>query len=628
MIHAQELEELGVPIITKKSTPNSQIEKSVPAGQNLIPLDSYSTKGIIKMADMETVEKALAINDRMMNAREKMDEINSRRQNTAVVHDLKSYLFDPYDVYEYTQHGQLRSKRGIGWWTLRQMADQEIPAAIIETRASQAIRFAKPSEEGLGETGFRVKLRDRRATATDSDRVKFYEIEQFIYRTGWAPGYVGLQKRDSFKVFLRKVLRDRLTYDKVNIELERRNNGQVFSFHAVDPTTIYPVIPKDSKEYNIYMGLNELYRTERFPAYTMDDPQAIAYVQRILGRDVAFFTRQDMLNIAENKRTDIRLFGFGISELELLIRIVTAWINGLAFSTSTFTHNRMPAGVLSVVGNWNTQELKDFKDELYLSMSNNQFRHRVPIMRVKEGKGVEFVEFKKNAATSEEQHKFLTFMAQIAGSIFKIDIEELGFQGLKMGGATLTQANPADKIKYSKDKGFEPLMGYIADIINDNLISEIEDGRFVFEWVGLKDELRQEKIELRKERLEVGATVRELREENDEEMPKDADGNEPAWLDAPANTVLYQAWALEQTNKREDARMAEEKAQEDAQYANEEDTPDNEGEVGPGERRTPGIPAPTVPGGAAPGGAAPGGPPLGKSMEFVVQRINDRHSKT
>jgi len=617
MIQLEELEALG---ITNKKKSNIQKSSNTP-----IPIQAG---GIIQWVDPNQIEKALDIQNRVLDIQEKVSDLNDRkRSNTVQLDDLKSYVVDPYDMYEYSSYGQIRTKRFLTFDVLRQMADTEIPAAIISTRIAQAVRFTKPTDEGLDELGYRIRLKDRNAKATEQDKKRMAEIEQFLYHTGWDEGYVGFQKRDTLKKFVTKVIRDRLTCDKVNIELQRTRKGDIHSFYAVDAATIYPLVPRYMKEL-YFQGKNP---QQMQPALLHDhdlledknvNPDDIVYVQRIYNRDTAYFLRNEMLNISENPRTDIRFFGYGVAELELLIRAVTAWINGLSFSTSTFSENKLPAGVLSIIGNWNTQELQDFKDQFYLSMSNPNYKHKIPIMRTKDGKGVSFVEFKGKNATSEEQHKFLTFMAQICGALFRIDVEEIGFQSLRMGAAPLSQGSPLDKIKSSKDKGFEPLMDFIADIFNNNILNEIDGGKYEFYWVGVKEDRTKDKLEIRKLRLETGSTVRQLIKENDEEIPE---GENQEWLDAPANPILFQAWQSEKMAKAQTGGefSMEEGAQGEEGAPGEEPT----GEQGTveGEQVTPQESPEAKTGGRF---KPAEGAEMGKSISFTIRRISERLNRS
>jgi hypothetical protein len=279
-----------------------------------------------------------------------------------------------------------------------------------------------------------------------------------------------------------------------------------------------------------------------------------------------------------------------------------------------------------LVGNYTTEDLQSFKDDFYLSMQNPAFKHRVPIMRTKDGDGIKFVEFKGKNATSEEQHKFLTFMAQLCGALYRIDVEELGFQSLRMGAAPLQQASPVDKIKGSKDKGFEPLMQFVADIINRDIISKFDDGKYVFEWVGIKDDRTKEKLEIRKLRLETGVTVRQLLTENDEDEPE---GEHKEWLDAPANPTLFQAWNMERMGKQQQQQMGGMGGAEGGGEGGEAGAESQPGaEAGEsGAEGQPGAGAPEAEphrGLYRPMPKAGGEEEIGKSLSLTVRRVNAR----
>jgi len=191
-----------------------------------------------------------------------------------------------------------------------------------------------------------------------------------------------------------------------------------------------------------------------------------------------------------------------------------------------------------------------------------------------------------------------------------------------MGAAPLSQGSPLDKIKSSKDKGFEPLMDFIADIFNNNILNEIDGGKYEFYWVGVKEDRTKDKLEIRKLRLETGSTVRQLIKENDEEIPE---GENQEWLDAPANPILFQAWQSEKMAKAQTGGefSMEEGAQGEEGAPGEEPT----GEQGTveGEQVTPQESPEAKTGGRF---KPAEGAEMGKSISFTIRRISERLNRS
>ena len=71
-----------------------------------------------------------------------------------------------------------------------------------------------------------------------------------------------------------------------------------------------------------------------------------------------------------------------------------------------------------------------------------------------------------------------------------------------------------ERLKYSKDRGLDPLLRFIANILNDYIVWRI-DPDFEFEFVGLNATSEKEQIDLDKAKGEVFASIDELRAEHD-----------------------------------------------------------------------------------------------------------------
>jgi hypothetical protein len=99
--------------------------------------------------------------------------------------------------------------------------------------------------------------------------------------------------------------------------------------------------------------------------------------------------------------------------------------------------------------------------------------------------------------------------------------------------------NTAEKMESSKDKGFIPLMNFVADTFNSEIVDRLSED-FEFQWIGVDEEDEDQRMERDKSALEAGIkTVNEVRKSRDLEVI-------PAqWADAPANAQLIQVFMAE-----------------------------------------------------------------------------------
>lgn len=214
--------------------------------------------------------------------------------------DPKALYWDPFALVQ--QLGFRERPSAVTYATLSSMVWRvPIVQAILQTRINQASSFATPQHYKF-ETGFRVKMRDAEAKPTPADKKFIRDMERMIMNCGVETK--NYSHRDSFETFMRKIVRDSLTYDQANFEIVPGNDGRPAEWYAVDAATI------------------RLADTARL--YPDDDPDRVRTVQIYDNVIIAEFTAAEMAFMVRNPRTDIRSYGYGTSELEMCVSTVTA----------------------------------------------------------------------------------------------------------------------------------------------------------------------------------------------------------------------------------------------------------------------------------------------------------------
>ncbi|NJL53703.1 hypothetical protein HC928_00260 [bacterium] len=133
-------------------------------------------------------------------------------------------------------------------------------------------------------------------------------------------------------------------------------------------------------------------------------------------------------------------------------------------------------------------------------------------------------------------------------AVFLIDPAELNFD--MHGGVQQTplfESSQEWKLKASRDRGLKPMLRFIAKMINDSIVSKIDD-HFMFDFMGLDELTEQEKHELRKEQVATYRTLNEIRREED--LPDVEHGD--IVLNPTFTTYLQQKarWICRKSNKQ------------------------------------------------------------------------------
>jgi len=402
----------------------------------------------------------------------------------------------------------------LGFDSLRMMVEQTpILNAIVMTRVRQVQRFARVTEDNRDAPGFEIKHIDKSHQLNDAEQGSIHQLNRFIANCGWefSPRRRKALRRDSFAQFLGKVTRDTLIMDSVGIETEwKRDKAQgMDGFYAVDGGSIR-LCTEDG-----YRGDDEIFA-----------------LQVVQGRVSAAYSFDDLIYESRNPRSDVSVCGYGLPETELLVRVVTGYLNALTYNIKGFDQNAIPKGMLHLSGNYTNQDIDAFK-RYWNSMVkgiNNQWSLPVMVSKDQESRA----SFEKFGVDYDEMYfgKWMTFLTSIACAIYGMSPSEINFDSFTAGSSSaLAGSDTAEKLAASKDSGLRPVLAYFENLITDYIVSDFSD-KYVFRWTGLDPQNADEKFELRKLLL----TVNEARAEEGYEAIKGPMG------DAPLNPQLVGPW--------------------------------------------------------------------------------------
>lgn len=430
--------------------------------------------------------------------------------------DPKAIQFDPYQVL--AQMGYRDRPSPIGFNTLQAMYYRSpIIASVLQTRINQVAAFAHPQSNRFG-SGYVVRLRDRNARLTPAARKFCSEMEGFYSNTGVTKNPRG---RDNFNTYLRKVTKDTLTYDAHATEIVPNKKGLPCEFYAVDASTIR--LAQSAKAH-----MDE------------DLEDETRYVQIYDGTVIAEFTQNEMCYGVRNPNTNIRLQGYGTSELEMLVETITNLVNGFDYNARYFTQNSAPKGLINIKAGMSEKMLSKFKNQWYAMLSGVENAWRTPITNAEAG--IEWI----NMQQSNQEMGFqawIDLLIKCTCSVYCISPDEIGHPYGNAGQtSTLSQGSNRDKIIESRERGLRPLLSHLAHTVNTHIMWPIHED-FKFEFVGLDAMSRDQLAELNSKRVRSSWTVNEIRAEEDLPPLPDGKGDiilDPTWLQ---NTMASQQQA-------------------------------------------------------------------------------------
>lgn len=350
---------------------------------------------------------------------------------------------------------------------MRHMVDQTpILSAVILTRQRQVRRFCRVAKGGKG-YGFNIKLKDPTAKMGPQEEQSIMLLENFFTNCGWEnnPRQRMRLKRDNFSGFMAKLVRDSLTLDSAGIETEyKRDRARgMDGMYAVDGATI-----RLCSELG-YQGDDEIFA-----------------LQVVQGNIRAAYTYDDLIYVPRNPRTDVMVGGYGMSETELLVKVVTGFLNALTYNSKYFDSNNIPKGLLHLSGDYSQEDLNSFK-RYWNSMVkgiNNAWTLPVMVSKNQESKA----SFENFGVDVNEMmfSKWMTFLTSIICAIYGMAPDEINFESFSNGPSSLSGSDTEEKLINSKDKGLRPLLAYFEDLFTDYVVSDFSD-KYEFRWTGLDE---------------------------------------------------------------------------------------------------------------------------------------------
>lgn len=464
-----------------------------------------------------TIEKGKAIEkglqsddpDIVMKANKAWEDVASRHGS-----EMKTVTFDPIEFRD--SLGYKHKPTPMTYGVLRRMSQTPLVRAVITTRQAQVAEFATPQDNRF-EPGFIIQKKKKffskdQEDVTEDDRERMNYLAKFLLSGGDEDN---AWDGDTFEVFLKKLTEDSLVLDQATAEIVRNNFGKPTEFMATDGATHrYADSVTQEDQSN---SLN----SPRIRGYL---PK---YVQVIDGNVVNEYYPWELVFGIRNATTNIYHNGYGRSELEALIQIVTWMLYSDQYNGNFFSQGSSPKGFLKVAGNVNSNRIQEFRQQWMSMTAGVQNAHKVPIIESEKMEWIDLQQKNSDMQFAEWQE----YLLKVICAVYKISPEELGF-AVKQSGGLGDGGNTNDsKVKYSRDKGLKPLLRNIESWINKWIINPL-DSEFEFKFVGLDIDTEKESLELDIKRGSLFMGLKELRRKND--LPEDLEEGDillnPIWM--------------------------------------------------------------------------------------------------
>lgn len=500
----------------------------------------------------------------------------------------KTTFYDPMSLMY--SLGYKDRRFSLSYDVMRQVSKQlAVISAIINTRIAQVCAFCSPARMMRNSTGlgFEIRHKDPDKKLTASEKRFIIKLENFVLNCGRTNSNKHANDRDGFDAFTKKFIRDMMELDQGCFEIVPSRKGEPFEFIAVDSATIR--LAADDQQLgsknklatpqrnlaDIYptMG-NDRLRLQLMGRRSSAAKEKVTHVQVVRGQIENVYRRGEMGFCVMNPRSSIYANGYGVSNIELLVRIITAHLFAEQYNINAFNQGSIPKGILNIRGeNIPPEQMESFRRQWIANVTAVGNAFRTPVMQ---SEGLDYINLQGTNQEMEYQN-WIEYLVRVSCGVWGIDPAEIGFEFTGPAQANPQFDTQAEwKIQKSKDRGLRPLLRFYAQSLSKNIIDRIDD-HFYLDFIGLDELSQKERLEQRQQEVSSYKTLNEVR--SMEDLPDVEDGDvilNPTYLQF--KQMLMNKEQMEQQQQQEQ-QMQQQQAQQPQQ--GQEDQPPPPGVQGP-----------------------------------------------
>ncbi|CAB5221075.1 Bacteriophage/Gene transfer agent portal protein [uncultured Caudovirales phage] len=442
-------------------------------------------------------------------------------------------------------------------------------SAIVATRCSQAAACGNPSESKF-KKGLRIiemNRLERSSFGSDAEyhsellarTSKMKAIESWILNCGTDSREIldtsfasadRTFKYCNLRQFIEAQARNLLTFGRLATQVMRDSNGTPVMFRPVPIETIAPVIDRED------ISISRRDESARSSIIDADEYNALsenlrpaAWVQRIDGQNINFFTEDDLKVAYYQKQALFELNGYPLAPLEMAVFMVFIHQQTLGYLKNQFVKGMATKGLISLEStNENVQlsdsDVEDFKQQFHNFVTRTDNSAVTPV--IAGPVSVRYVPLSNNPKDMEflqtEEH-----VIRALCSAFQISPQEMGYGHLSLPQGGLTQSSKQEDLIRGEERGLRGLLDIIFDQINEIVFENFPEAKGMFKvgYVGVGEDTRDAVVQRQTVEINTTATMASLFADSEKKETIPLGGNVPLAPIFHSNIVRYMKyWEL------------------------------------------------------------------------------------
>jgi hypothetical protein len=449
--------------------------------------------------------------------------IKDKIEQSKAVFSLESRNASSNSLFE--KKGRMSDKE------LRELAYYDsIISLIIDTRANQSMSFGRKSANKY-DRGFvlreviPVQIDSMISQQEKEEEIKFRtELSNVIFKYVLNCGSTNRSILDhvfqgsdtTFKTcnlaeFLGAQSRNLLVYGRCATQIIRSKEGVPVLFRPVPVESIFRVLD----QADVALSGNDRDVADQSEDDLKDykniekGRRPIAYVQRIDGKNVAFFTEDDLVVTYLQKQAHENLDGYPMAPIEKAFYAVSMHFYAQQYLQNSFTKGLATKGIINLktqeTGVVSPEQAEAFRKLFSNYVARNDNSATIPI--VAGPIDVEFVPLNITAKDLEFNNLYQRVLMIVCGA-FQISPQEIGFGALDSAKPTMGDAGKQEQIVQGEERGLRQLMETLFDLLNDLVADSFPQSKDILrlEPIGLGQNTKEADLAIYKEELQTSGT--------------------------------------------------------------------------------------------------------------------------
>jgi hypothetical protein len=448
-------------------------------------------------------------------------------EKSKVILDLETNRINVDNIYLKTGRLSDRELRDIA-------AYDSVISLIVTTRCNQAMAFSKrtrskysrgfllrevipvqddkriPPKEKDAECTYRSALADAISKWIGTCGTTNSSIVEYVFK-----GSDTFFKQCNLTDYLCAQTRNLITFGRFATQIIRNKDGVPIMWRPIPVETLFRVI--DGRMVRLARTDKDVNEPSAIDADAWsglpEGERPVAYVQRINGKNVAFFTEDEIQVKYYQKQAFEGLNGYPMAPIEMAYYTILMNFYAQQYMQNAFTKGLGAKGIISLKtteGDFLSKEdVENFRKLFSNYVARNDNSATVPIVA-----GAVEVEWVPLAATAKDMEfvNLYTRVIQTVCASLQISPHEIGFGGLDPEGATVSDGGKQEQIVQGEERGLRQILELLFDSIYE-IVEEAfpqAKGTFILEPVGLGQNTKEGDLALYKEELQTSGTFAKI----------------------------------------------------------------------------------------------------------------------